>query len=178
MRKVVKTFENGAEIGYGKGSFDDWCVYVKHDGKEQPPKDKEYFSHLLKYSRYFGKDKVYSDLLSIFNMVDCYPEKEDLEKIGEIASTYGEYRTDVDIDFTTIYLGMIAEENKANAILKKRMKMLGIYQTLFEESEADGVVLTEEEIQSGIEKSAKRASELSKGVKYYILKQLCESHGF
>jgi hypothetical protein len=32
--------------------------------------------------------------------------------------------------FTVLYAGMIAEENKQNAILKKRVKRLGMHQVL------------------------------------------------
>ena len=38
----------------------------------------------------------------------------------------------MEIWFTIIYAAMIAEENKANAILKKRIKRLGMYQVLIQ----------------------------------------------
>ena len=111
-------------------------------------------------------------------MVDYYPTQKDLDEISEIAKGYGVDSIDVDVDFTTIYLGMIAEQQKRNAILKKRVKMLGIYQTLFEEHLSCGEVLSDEELSNGIEKSAKRAASLSQGVHYKILDELCKQHGF
>jgi hypothetical protein len=36
--------------------------------------------------------------------------------------------------FTVLYAGMISEENKTNAILKKRVKRLGIHQVLIQNS--------------------------------------------
>lgn len=50
--------------------------------------------------------------------------------IDVIAKEYTEDEQEINIWFTVIYEGMIAEENKANAILKKRIKRLGIHQVL------------------------------------------------
>jgi bifunctional pyridoxal-dependent enzyme with beta-cystathionase and maltose regulon repressor activities len=51
--------------------------------------------------------------------------------IDRIVSTYNhEDKIIVEQSLTVIYAGMIAEENKKNAILKKRIKRLGIHQVL------------------------------------------------
>ena len=178
IRKVLKTFEDGREIGFGNGKIDSWCVYVKSGNKEMAPRDIKYFSNLLKYARKTSKDRVFSDMKRIFEMADYYPVQKDLDEISEIAKGYGVDSIDVDVDFTTIYLGMIAEQQKRNAILKKRIKMLGIYQTLFEEHLSGNVALTNEELANGIEKSAKRAAKLSDGVHHTILDGLCKERGF
>ena len=44
---------------------------------------------------------------------------------------------EADTWFTIIYAGMIAEENKANTILKKRIKRLGMHQLLLENYKAE-----------------------------------------
>lgn len=59
-------------------------------------------------------------------------EPETLMLITNIANTYGAYAEDMDIWLSVIYAGMIAEENKTFAILKKRIKRLGVFQTLME----------------------------------------------
>ena len=59
-----------------------------------------------------------------------------------------------------IYLGMVAEENKAGAVLKKRIKRLGMYQILFDNM------------------SAYEAANFSRGKKVAELDPLCSSKGF
>ena len=178
ISKVLKTFDDGREIGFGNGKFDSWCVYIRTGKKENAPFDVKYFSNLLKYARNTSKEKVYSDMKRIFEMADYYPKEKDLTEISEMAKYYGDDAVDVDVDFTTIYLGMIAEQQKRGAILKKRVKMLGIYQTLFEEHLSLDVHLTDEEKLNGVEKSAKRAASLSYGVPYKIIESICKEHGF
>jgi hypothetical protein len=58
-------------------------------------------------------------------------DHEVLTLIDEIVATYNqEDKKIVEQWMTVIYAGMIAEENKANAILKKRVKRLGMHQVL------------------------------------------------
>jgi len=49
-----------------------------------------------------------------------------------LSQDYTDVWVEMDTWFTVIYAGMIAEENKANAILKKRIKRLGMHQLLLE----------------------------------------------
>jgi hypothetical protein len=66
----------------------------------------------------------------------------------------------IDIWFTVIYAGMVAEENKKNAKLKKRIKRLGMFQVLIEK------------------KSAEYAANFSKGKKWKELDTIMLSAGF
>ena len=59
-----------------------------------------------------------------------------------------------------LYSGMIAEENKENKILKKRIKRLGIHQVLI-----DGI-------------SPEKAAVFSKGKKWKELDEIMKSKGF
>jgi hypothetical protein len=43
---------------------------------------------------------------------------------------YASEQSEVEIWLTIIYAGMVAEENKENAVLKKRIKHLGMHQLL------------------------------------------------
>jgi len=83
-----------------------------------------------------------------------------LDKITEIASSYGDDKIIMDIWFTVIYAGMVAEENKKNAILKKRVKRLGMYQVLIENQSPDF------------------AANFSKGKKWRELDALMKKYGF
>ncbi len=80
--------------------------------------------------------------------------------ITEVTSDYGNDSLEMDILFTIIYAGMVAEENKANMVLKKRIKRLGMHQSLIENTPAD------------------YAANFSKGKKWRELDTLCRQRGF
>ena len=165
IKNVVKTFSDKSKIGYDQGSFDGWCIYTETvDGSRKPPTDVEYFSRLETYGEKYGTDKVYNDLLEIFNFTGTEVKESQLSRITEISREYGDDMLDVDKDYTTIYLGMIAENRKDRTVLGKNIKILGIYQTLFERDlpETNAIVVTEDEARRGIRKSAKRAANWSK----------------
>jgi hypothetical protein len=60
-----------------------------------------------------------------------------LNLTGTLAAKYGEDAEEIEIWLTVIYAGMIAEENKAHAVLGKRIKRLGMYQVLIEKLSPD-----------------------------------------
>jgi len=81
--------------------------------------------------------------------------------IESIASTYNpEHKDIVEQWFTVIYAGMIAEENKTNAILKKRIKRLGMYQVLI------------------LDMEPRRAAKYSYGKKWRELDKEMKTYGF
>ena len=139
MSKVIKSFKNGKTLEYGKGSFDNWCVYVcNQNGKKVAPKDTDYFKVLKEFSFKYGVDKVYNDFIEIFNITGKSVEREVLERITNIANTYEEKDSiKIDLVFSVIYLGMIAEENKENTVLGKRIKRLGIHTLLKDDSSVE-----------------------------------------
>lgn len=77
-----------------------------------------------------------------------------------ISKFYVNDSLEMEIWLNVMYAGMIAEENKANAILKKRIKRLAIHQILI-----DGV-------------SPEEAVVFSKGKKWKDLDRLMISKGF
>ena len=56
-----------------------------------------------------------------------------MELIYHLSWAYGEDALEVDILFSILYAGMIAEENKHRAKLRKRVKRLGVHQVLWED---------------------------------------------
>ena len=165
IKNVVKTFSDKSRIGYDQGSFDEWCIYIETvDGSRKPPTDVEYFSRLEAYSEKYGTEKVYNDLLEIFKFTGTEVKESQLSRITDISKGYADDVLNVDKDYTTIYLGMIAENRKDRTVLGKNIKILGIYQTLFEGDlpETNAIVVTEDEARRGIRKSAKRAANWSK----------------
>lgn len=133
MGQLIKRFKNGAFLEYDRGSFDDWCVYfTQPTGRRNPPRDTDYFSALKNYAEKYGVQKIYNDYVSVYELTGKQVEEESLERITEIASVYGQDSLQIDIIFSILYMAMIAEEQKKNTRLGKRIKRLGIYVLLIE----------------------------------------------
>ena len=133
MTRIIKKIKNGSIVEYDRGKFDDWCVFLTRAGEYRyAPTDTEYFTKLSNLGEKYGRKKIYEDFLKIYKPTNSKINNAILKYITDIASEYGEHALEVDIWFTVIYAGMVAEENKQYAILKKRIKRLGMYQVLIE----------------------------------------------
>ena len=161
MGQLIKTFSDGSFLEYDRGSFDAWCVYLtRPDVERYAPRDFQYFQRLIQYGEKYGAKKVYDDFVSIYELTTNQMEASVLDKIEEIAKDYKEDSLSVAIDFTIIYLGMIAEENKRFTKLGKRVKRLGVHQVLME----------------GM--SYKQAADFSRGMGWRDIDNLCKERGF
>ncbi|MEM7537007.1 MAG: hypothetical protein AAF639_32835 [Chloroflexota bacterium] len=133
MPTLIKVFNNNTRLEFDQGTFDAWCIYfVRPDGTRVAPKDVQYFAHLQRLGERYGKERLYADFVQIYESTTAWLDPDVLSLITTIASEYAQNITNVDIILTTIYAGMVAEENKNRAILKKRIKRLGVYQVLME----------------------------------------------
>lgn len=132
MSKLIKLLRSNRQVIFDRGKFDNWCVYiVEKNGKKIAPLDAEYFADLKSIAGKYEGDKVYNDFVAIYNRTTKLIDKSILDLIDEIVETYtDEDKSIIEQWFAVIYAGMIAEENKEHAILKKRIKRLGIHQTL------------------------------------------------
>ncbi|MGC4128962.1 MAG: hypothetical protein QM564_05240 [Bergeyella sp.] len=137
--RTVKNLKNNRRVIFDTGVFDDWCVYiVEENGQRRAPFDVDYFTDLKRLNQKYGNNKVYMDFLKIYKITDHSINIEILNKIEEISETYkGEDVLLIEQWFSVIYAAMISEENKKNAILKKRVKHLGIYQALIQNFEPE-----------------------------------------
>lgn len=133
--KLIKNLRNDRKVIFDKGKFDDWCVYVvEANGTKKAPYDVDYFTDLKQLNTLYGNNKVYQDFLKVYHPTDQTISPEVLKLIDDIVMTYQpEHQVIIEQWFTVIYAGMIAEENKQFAILKKRVKHLGIHQTLIQD---------------------------------------------
>ena len=60
---------DGSYLYYGRGSFDDWCVYEMNQlGSKKAPRDIDYFNELYDYAKEFGHDTLYNDFVMIYDM--------------------------------------------------------------------------------------------------------------
>ena len=161
MGKIVTNFFDGSCLDYDRGSQDDWCVYLKRPNSPRyAPKDCQYFKRLYEYSMTHGTQKVYEDFLQVYNRTTKVCSEEVFDMIKEIAKGYGNDELNFAIDLSIIYMGMIAEENKKNTRLGKRIKRLGIHQTLVEGMSYD------------------KAAEFSYGMGWRKIDEICKSKGF
>ena len=161
MATLVKNLRSGGTVQFDLGRFDTWCVYLETPTiKRFAPTDTLYFSRLELLGKKHGLAKIYQDFVSIYIPTDTTIDPIILTQIEILADTYGTDAAEIEAWFTVIYAGMIAEENKRKAILKKRIKRLGMHQTLI-----DGI-------------GAEQAAQFSKGKKWRVLDAIMKERGF
>ncbi|MBF0378072.1 MAG: hypothetical protein HQK72_11390 [Desulfamplus sp.] len=161
MPTLVAKLPDNSIIEFDRGAFDDWCVYLKrHNQTRYAPKDIQYFGILKNLGTIYGNRQIYDDFVKIYNNTNWQIDSKVINNIIEISSYYREHSNEICIWLTVIYAGMIAEENKENAILKKRIKRLGLHQVLIEGFAPD------------------YAANFSRGRKWRELDTICKSKGF
>ena len=130
---LVTTFSDGSTLEYGRGQFDDWCVYLKRPNEiKYAPRDYQYFARLKGYAERHGAQTVYNAFVQLYDMTDAKLSQNTIAAIKTITAEFGADALDMAIDFTIMYMGMIAEENKENTMLGKRIKRLGVHQVLLD----------------------------------------------
>ncbi len=148
-------------VEFDRGSFDEWCVFLTRPGQPRyAPKDTEYFTLLKSMGNRFGHAKIYNDFISYYNQTTKDIDSTILNLITTLSNDYETGAEEMDIWFTVIYAGMIAEENKASTKLKKRIKRLGMHQVLLDNFEPE------------------LAANFSKGKKWQELDRLMKEKGF
>lgn len=162
MARLIKKLRNNRAVIFDTGNFDDWCVYVvEANGYKMAPFDETYFGELYVMSNKYPQNKVYNDFVLIYDRTTKLIDTSVLKLIDDLVNTYAqEDRVIIEQWFSVIYAGMMAEENKEFAILKKRVKRLGMHQVLM------------------LHKSAKVAAEFSKGKKWRELDDIMKPLGF
>jgi len=138
MAILIKTINKHILIEFDKGKFDEWCIYLTKNGNRRyAPLDTEYFGRLKELAEIYSTQKIFSDFLMFYHATDNQLNDDILKLIDILSAQYDEYAEEINVWFTIIYAGMVAEENKANAILKKRVKRLGMYQVLIQNYEPE-----------------------------------------
>lgn len=157
----VKTFSDGTSVGFTQGSFDKWCVYFETEaGDKRVPKDADYFRSLKQMSAIYGAQKIYADFIEIYDRTGKAVNMQVLDDITEISQDYIEHTLIFEQIYSILYLTMIAEENKENTRLGKRIKRLGIHVLLVEDA------------------SVEYAARFMDGRKWREIDALCSARGF
>ena len=119
------------EIGFDKGRFDKYAVRTDFNGWALWPSDTEMFEKIRTHYNKNSVELFYSNFLIIYNAVSKDIKLETLDLIHKI-SLFCPDQKEAEALYCYLYYAMVAEENKENAVLKKRIKRLGVYQFLFE----------------------------------------------
>jgi hypothetical protein len=123
----------GTKVFFGKGKFDDWCVFLERPSENAyAPKDTEYFAFFSKLADATSAQTVYRSFQKIYALTTESLDPHVSQVIASEATKYGKHVEEAEVWFAVIYGGMVAEENKAYAKLKKRIKHLGLHQVLMQ----------------------------------------------
>ena len=161
MGKTVKIYSDGSLLEYDRGNFDDWCVYhIDKYGKRKAPRDMEYFRDIKNLAKQYGTEKVYQDFVKVYDSVNRNNVRTSLENITNIAKTYENDFIKTDTLYTILFMGMLAEENKKNTKIGKRIKRLGIHKLLIEDE------------------PVKTAANFMRGMKWREIDKMCKERGF
>jgi hypothetical protein len=159
--RLIIQFSDSATLEYDKGFFDHWCVYLTpQGGARYAPTDAGYFAAFQTLASTHGARKIYDDFVKIYDKTTNQIEQEVLREIESVSASYGQESLEIQKLLSLVYAGMVAEENKAYAVLKKRIKRLGMHQILIENA------------------TPAYAASYSKGKKAWDLFIECESRGF
>ena len=125
------TFSDGSFLEFAQGKFDDWCIYLtRPNQKSYAPRDEIYFAELLQYGNKHGARQIYDDFISIYDLSDWELKDDVFQHIHDISQKFGEDSLELEILYSILYMGMVAENNKKFTVLKKRVKRLGVHQVL------------------------------------------------
>ena len=127
---LIKNIRNNRKVVFDKGKFDDWGIYiVEADGTKNAALEIDYFTDLKELNKLYENNKVYKDFLKVYFPTDETISSAILTLIDDIVLTYQpEHQPIIEQWFTVIYAETIANENKKNTLLKKRVKHLGVHQ--------------------------------------------------
>jgi hypothetical protein len=134
MSELIKKFKCGSILEFDQGRFDGWCIYHTAPGSPRMAiKDIEIFGELELIGWRVGALKLYQEFCYIYLRTNSLLSAKIVAEISDLSLKYGAVSERVDYLLTCLYAGMVAEENKAGAVLRKRVKRLGVHQLLVEE---------------------------------------------
>ncbi len=157
----IQKFSDGSILTFDVGAFDEWCVYLKRPQMHRyAPTDLQYFDRFQQLGHVHGNQNIYDDFVTFYKQTSRSIDLQILNQIRQLSANYNKNSLEIEILFTIVYAGMVAEENKQFAILKKRIKRLGMHQILVEQVPPEF------------------AATFSKGKKWRELDQICKKKGF
>lgn len=133
MSRRIRDFSDGTYIEFSTGGFDSWLVSIfAPDGRKASPKDEDYFNALVSLAKIKTNKEVYDDFIIVYDLAGDDVNANDFITIDSISNSYGTKSLYASKVFSILYATMIAENNRKNAKLKKRIKRLGVHMLLIE----------------------------------------------
>ena len=122
----LHTFADGTYLVYERGRIDNFLVsfYTENDQKAVSPTDIDFMNFLIGIN---NPKETWAILLDLAKQIRGPQTRLVDLNIKSVNQDINEEKM-----FSAIAAAMIAEENKARSILKKRIKLLGFHQILFQ----------------------------------------------
>ena len=125
-------FEDGEETFFNEGKIDEWKVSLRKGWRYWSPRDVDYFNELYSLGERYGFEFTYAVFLYVcYSVYPCKWNGIDrirFERVCKIADAH--FEEDTLKLWMTLYLTMLAEENKKNTKLGKTIKNLAVYKIL------------------------------------------------
>ena len=155
-------FSDGSVMFFGRGNFDSFCAYYKENSKakQRALRDVEYFGTAQLLADKTSPEKFYDDFCRVYDATGKKVDRRVISMISDISKDYGDYSDIAEQTFGILYMGMLAEENKQNTKLGKKIKRLGIHNVIMENV------------------SVQNAANFMKGMRAYEINKLCAERGF
>lgn len=157
----ITEIPNGSRVYFDRGKFDDWCVYLQRSGgRPVAPRDEWYFSELQSIGDVYGREMIYAEFVRVYDATGREVDRSVTDEILVRTRAFGPDADELATLLSVIYGGMVAEERKAHTRLGKRVKRLGMHQSLMEQ------------------KSANYAANFSRGLRWPQIAAECDARGF
>lgn len=134
LNRFNPSFADNSSYEYVFGSFDAWCVeYYKGGKKQKRITDTTSFKALLRYGKHVGYENMYKDFVEVYDMVYVGTDLNEVtRRIELISEKYGVYQLKMNKLLHFLFMCMVAEEMKEDAVVGKKMKRLGVHRVLIE----------------------------------------------
>jgi hypothetical protein len=138
MTTRIANFDDGTHLDFDVGKFDNFCVYIyQKDGSRRAPLDIDYFSDFQYLAEKYTKDKVWLDFLGLYEKTTRELSEKVSSYIESLCESYISDKLLFMKTFYILYASMIAENNKSNTKLGKRIKRLGLHTLIIENENLD-----------------------------------------
>jgi hypothetical protein len=65
-KRVIRNFDDGSQLYFDTGKFDDWCVHIcRADGIDISPKDNQYFLALREFTEIRDSESICEDFIAV-----------------------------------------------------------------------------------------------------------------
>ena len=129
LPRLTTKLSPAVNISFTQGKFDSWCIELIGPGYPKYPTDEWYFGKLKDFAEVLSSEVVYEDFVFLYEKTTKDFDNTVIEWIVGVSYDYPD-PLEMQAIFTTLYYGMIAEENKENTKLGKRIKRLGVHELL------------------------------------------------